>query len=49
MVKYLNDDEIIEALGKWITQDPEIESEVLEPSNIDAIADKISQETRLIK
>ncbi|CAG9311600.1 CDC15_1 [Blepharisma stoltei] len=49
MVKYLNDDNVIEALGKWIMQDPEVESEVLKPCNLDIIAERISQETRLIK
>lgn len=47
--KHLDDDRIIEALGKWIKADPLLESEILETENLEAIAEKISQETRLIK
>ena len=49
LVKHLNDDRVVEALGKWIKYDPLLEEEVLEAENLDAIADRISQETRLIK
>ena len=49
LVKFLHDDRIVEALGRWIKSDPLLEEEVLEPENFEAIAEKISQETRLIK
>jgi hypothetical protein len=49
LLKNMEDDRVVEALGKWIKIDRMLEEEVLETQNLEAIAEKISQETRLIK
>lgn len=49
MIRYLRDDRVVEALGKWIKNDRLLEEEVLETEVLETIAEEISRETRLIK